>query len=186
LGSLDRQWHTFMSRGQTLVPGRRHPGAEPCPTHRSQASGRHEGPCGYQQCDTESEKRHRKTRCVASRCNLSRLGVPPLPLSRALCRGVMALTSLHAREAKMCDDMPNDLGINARALPTKPIEERMTTEDIDRSWNTLTVSPAKNSPAYFISIASIDHPARRGHREEAKRGPPWGQRITRHEGAMVP
>ena len=49
-----------------------------------------------------------------------------------------------------------------------------------------TVSPAKNSPAYFISTASIDHPAWRDHREEAKRGPPCGQRLTRHEGAMVP
>jgi hypothetical protein len=49
----------------------------------------------------------------------------------------MARTSLRSREAKMCDDMPNDLSINARALPTKPIEERMTTEDINGSWNTV-------------------------------------------------
>ena len=49
-----------------------------------------------------------------------------------------------------------------------------------------TVSPAKNSLVYFISIAYIDHPVWRGHREEAKRGPPCGHRITRNEGAMVP
>jgi hypothetical protein len=49
----------------------------------------------------------------------------------------MVRTSLHPREAKMGDDMPNELGINARALPTKPIEERMTTEDINRAWNTV-------------------------------------------------
>src|SRR5712691_3835840 len=49
-----------------------------------------------------------------------------------------------------------------------------------------TVSPAKNSLVYFISIAYIDHPVWRSHREEAKRGPPCGHRITRNEGAMVP
>src|SRR5712691_9396724 len=49
-----------------------------------------------------------------------------------------------------------------------------------------TVSPAKNSLVYFISIAYIDHPVWRGHREEAKRGPPCEHRITRNEGAMVP
>src|SRR5216684_1060332 len=38
----------------------------------------------------------------------------------------------------------------------------------------------------FISIDYIDHPVWRGHREEAKRGPPRGHRITRSEGAMVP
>jgi hypothetical protein len=38
---------------------------------------------------------------------------------------------------------------------------------------------------YFISIASIEHPAWRGHREEAKRGPPSGHRIPRNEGAMM-
>jgi hypothetical protein len=32
-----------------------------------------------------------------------------------------------------------------------------------------TVSLAKNSLVYFISIAYIDHPGWRGHREEAKR-----------------
>jgi hypothetical protein len=48
-----------------------------------------------------------------------------------------------------------------------------------------TVSPAKNSLACFISITSIDHPAWRGHREEAKRGPPSGHRITRNEGAIL-
>jgi hypothetical protein len=49
-----------------------------------------------------------------------------------------------------------------------------------------TVSPAKNSLVYFISIASIDHPVWRGHREEAKRGPLCRHRLTRNEGAMVP
>src|SRR5438132_2297577 len=49
-----------------------------------------------------------------------------------------------------------------------------------------TVSPAKNSLVYFISIAYIDHPVWRGHCEEAKRGPPCEHRITRNEGAMVP
>src|SRR6266849_9379766 len=48
-----------------------------------------------------------------------------------------------------------------------------------------TVSPAKNSLAYFISIAYIDHPVWRSHREEAKRGPPSGHRITRNGAAMV-
>src|SRR5207249_8354918 len=48
-----------------------------------------------------------------------------------------------------------------------------------------TVSPAKNSLVYFISTACIDHPVRRSHREEAKRGPPSGHRITRNEGAMM-
>src|SRR6266849_5741213 len=33
-----------------------------------------------------------------------------------------------------------------------------------------TVSPAKNSLVYFISICSIDHPVWRSHHEEAKRG----------------
>src|SRR5712691_8777128 len=51
---------------------------------------------------------------------------------------------------------------------------------------TPTVSPAKNSLVYFISIVYIDHPVWRSHREEAKRGPPCGHRITRNEGAMVP
>src|SRR3989441_5530732 len=49
-----------------------------------------------------------------------------------------------------------------------------------------TVSPAKNSLVYFISIAYRDHPVWRGHCEEAKRGPPCEHRITRNEGAMVP
>src|SRR3989475_7561044 len=56
-------------------------------------------------------------------------------------------------------------------------------------WSTThipTVSPAKNSLVYFISIAYIDYPVWRSHREEAKRGPPCGHRITRNEGAMVP
>jgi hypothetical protein len=35
----------------------------------------------------------------------------------------------------MCDDMLYDLGINARPLPTKSTEERLTTEDINRAWN---------------------------------------------------
>src|SRR2546426_9229978 len=52
--------------------------------------------------------------------------------------------------------------------------------------NKPTVSPAKNSLVYFISIAYIDHPVWRGHREEAKRGPPCGHRLTRNAGAMVP
>src|SRR3989442_14912785 len=52
--------------------------------------------------------------------------------------------------------------------------------------NKPTVSPAKNSLVYFISIAYIDHSVWRGHREEAKRGPPCGHRITRNAGAMVP
>src|SRR2546427_11154590 len=42
-----------------------------------------------------------------------------------------------------------------------------------------TVSLAKNSLVYFISIAYIDHPVWRGHRDAAKRGPPCGHRITR-------
>ena len=49
-----------------------------------------------------------------------------------------------------------------------------------------TVSPAKNSLVYFISIVYIDHPVWRGHSEEAKRGSPCEHRITRNEGAMVP
>jgi hypothetical protein len=48
----------------------------------------------------------------------------------------MALTSRHAREAQSGDDMLNERGIDARALPTKPVEERMTTEDINRAWKT--------------------------------------------------
>jgi hypothetical protein len=48
-----------------------------------------------------------------------------------------------------------------------------------------TVSPATNSLVYFISIASIDHPVWRSPREEAKRGPPSGHRITRNGAAMV-
>jgi hypothetical protein len=48
-----------------------------------------------------------------------------------------------------------------------------------------TVSPAKNSLVYFISITYIDHPVWRSHREEAKRGPPSGHRITRNGAAMV-
>ena len=52
-------------------------------------------------------------------------------------------------------------------------------------WIIPTVSPAKNSLVYFISIAYIDHPVWRSHREEAKRGPPSGHRITRNGAAMV-
>src|SRR5262249_14515187 len=48
-----------------------------------------------------------------------------------------------------------------------------------------TVSHAKNSLVYFISIVYIDHPVWRSHREEAKRGPPSGPRIPRNEGAMT-
>jgi len=48
-----------------------------------------------------------------------------------------------------------------------------------------TVSPAKNSLVYVIAIACIDHPVWGSHREEAKRGPPSGHRITRHAGAML-
>jgi hypothetical protein len=48
-----------------------------------------------------------------------------------------------------------------------------------------TVSPAKNSLVYFISMAYIDHPVWRRPREEAKRGPPSGHRITRNGAAMV-
>src|SRR6266446_5892893 len=49
-----------------------------------------------------------------------------------------------------------------------------------------TVSPVKNSLVYFISIAYIDHPGWRSPREETKRGPPCGHRLTRNEGAMGP
>ena len=48
-----------------------------------------------------------------------------------------------------------------------------------------TVSPTKNSLVYFISIVYTDHPVWRSHREEAKRGPPSGHRITRNGAAMV-
>ena len=44
-----------------------------------------------------------------------------------------------------------------------------------------TVSPAKNSLVYFISIACIDRPGLRGHCQEAKRGEAGGPRITRCE-----
>src|SRR5215831_16971600 len=50
---------------------------------------------------------------------------------------------------------------------------------------TPTVSPAKSSLVYFISIAYIDHPVWRSQREEAKRGPPSGHRIPRNEGARM-
>ena len=43
-----------------------------------------------------------------------------------------------------------------------------------------TVSPAKNSLVYFISIAYIDRPVLRGHCQEAKRGEAGGHRITRN------
>ena len=43
-----------------------------------------------------------------------------------------------------------------------------------------TVSPAKNSLVYFISIAYIDRPVLRGHGQEAKRGEAGGHRITRN------
>ena len=46
--------------------------------------------------------------------------------------------------------------------------------------NKPTVSPAKNSLVYFISIAYIDHPVLRGHCQEAKRGEAGGHRITRN------
>ena len=48
-----------------------------------------------------------------------------------------------------------------------------------------TVSPAKNSLVYSISIAYIDHPVWGRHRKEAKRGPPSGHRITGNGVAMV-
>ena len=49
-----------------------------------------------------------------------------------------------------------------------------------------TVSLAKNSLVYFISIIYIDHPVWRGHRDAAKRGPPCGHRMTRNAGARGP
>src|SRR5215475_5186516 len=48
-----------------------------------------------------------------------------------------------------------------------------------------TVSPAKNSLVYFVSIAYIDHPVWKSHREEAKRGPLFGHRIPRNEEALM-
>jgi len=48
-----------------------------------------------------------------------------------------------------------------------------------------TVSPAKNSLVYFLSIAYIDRPVWRSHPEEAKRRPPSGHRIPRNAGAMM-
>jgi hypothetical protein len=48
-----------------------------------------------------------------------------------------------------------------------------------------TVSSAKNSLVYLISRVYIDHLVWGSHREEAKRGPPSGHRITRNEGAMM-
>jgi hypothetical protein len=48
-----------------------------------------------------------------------------------------------------------------------------------------TVSPAKNALEYFLSIACIGHPVWRTHREEAKRSPFSGPRITRNGAAMV-
>jgi hypothetical protein len=56
-------------------------------------------------------------------------------MSSALCLGGLALTSLRSREAHMFDNLPDDLGINDRTLPTKPTEQRMTTEKINGSWN---------------------------------------------------
>ena len=47
-----------------------------------------------------------------------------------------------------------------------------------------TVSPAKNSLVYFISIAYIDRPVVRGHCQEAKRGEAGGHRITRNCAAL--
>ncbi len=61
----------------------------------------------------------------------------------------------------------------------------MAHEALHAVLHTPTVSPAKNSLVYFISIAYIDHPVWRSHREEAKRGPPSGHRITRNGAAMV-
>jgi len=46
--------------------------------------------------------------------------------------------------------------------------------------STPTVSPAKNSLVYFISIAYIDRPVLIGHCQEAKRGEAGGHRITRN------
>jgi hypothetical protein len=48
-----------------------------------------------------------------------------------------------------------------------------------------TVSPAKNSLMYFVSMGYIGHPVWGSHREEAKRGPPSGRRIPRNEGVMM-
>jgi hypothetical protein len=53
------------------------------------------------------------------------------------------------------------------------------------SYDKPTVFPAKNSLVYFISTAYIDHPVWRSHREEAKRGPPSGPRISRNKGVMM-
>ena len=49
-----------------------------------------------------------------------------------------------------------------------------------------TVSLAKNYLACFSSIGCIDHQVWKGHREEAKSGPPCAHRSTRNEGAMMP
>ena len=43
-----------------------------------------------------------------------------------------------------------------------------------------TVSPAKNSLVYFISIDYIDRLVLRGHGQEVKRGEAGGHRITRN------
>ena len=47
-----------------------------------------------------------------------------------------------------------------------------------------TVSSANNSLAYFISMASGEHPVWRGHSKEAKRRQPCGPRITRNCAVM--
>ena len=49
-----------------------------------------------------------------------------------------------------------------------------------------TVSSGKNYLVCFSSMGCIDHPGWRGHREEAKSGPPCAPRSTRNTGAMVP
>src|SRR5262249_34577222 len=45
--------------------------------------------------------------------------------------------------------------------------------------------PCQNSLVYCISIAYIGRQVWRSHREEAKRGPPSGQRIPRNEGVRM-
>ncbi len=62
---------------------------------------------------------------------------------------------------------------------------RVIDVDLQAYFDKPTVSPAKNSLVYFISMAYIDHPVWRSHREEAKRGAPSGPRITRNGAAMV-
>src|SRR6266446_1842152 len=127
--------------------------------------------------------------CVESRYNVCRIplsGVGRIPLSRVPNPVVLfgrifwfARQMPHLRLAGRLPPIDIDKIAGLFNLPL--LDVAIVVKDFQP-----TVSLAKNSLVYFISIVYIAYPVWRGHRDAAKRGPPCGPRITRNEGARVP